>query len=80
MPRLNGYEACKRIRAQRIGPRPVVVALTGWGQEQDLAQSQAAGFDRHMVKPVEAETLEKLLAEVKPLGKAPRARGKRDSG
>ncbi|MEJ6020939.1 response regulator [Ramlibacter sp. PS4R-6] len=79
MPRLNGYEACKRIRAQAGGSRPVLVALTGWGQEQDLQQSRTAGFDRHMVKPVDADELEKVLAEVKPLGAAHRATAKRDS-
>jgi signal transduction histidine kinase len=61
MPRMNGYEACRRIRAQPHEKRPMLVALTGWGQEQDLAQSQAAGFDWHLVKPIEAEALEKLL-------------------
>jgi signal transduction histidine kinase len=80
MPKLNGYEACKRIRAQAGAARPVLVALTGWGQEQDLAQSQAAGFDRHMVKPVEADALEKLLSEVKPLAAPHRAQALRDSG
>jgi CheY-like chemotaxis protein len=80
MPRLNGYEACKRIRAQAHGERPVLVALTGWGQEQDLEQSHAAGFDQHMVKPVDAEALEKLLAGVKPLQASARAQKKRDKG
>jgi signal transduction histidine kinase len=63
MPRLNGYEACRRIRSQ-VQPTPLMVALTGWGQEQDIAKSQAAGFDRHLVKPVEAEALEALLNDV----------------
>jgi signal transduction histidine kinase len=62
MPRLNGYEACKRILTQIERP-PVMVALTGWGQEQDLAQSRAAGFDHHLVKPVGVETLQALLAQ-----------------
>ncbi|HEY8048187.1 MAG TPA: ATP-binding protein, partial [Ramlibacter sp.] len=61
MPRLNGYEACRRIRAQHHEHRPLMVALTGWGQEQDIAQSQAAGFDRHLVKPIEAAALEQLF-------------------
>jgi signal transduction histidine kinase len=61
MPRMNGYEACRRIRAQPHDKPPMVVALTGWGQEQDLERSQAAGFDWHLVKPIEAEALEKLL-------------------
>jgi signal transduction histidine kinase len=63
MPKLNGYDACRRIRAQHGAKRPMLVALTGWGQEQDLAHSREAGFDRHLVKPVEASALENLLAE-----------------
>ena len=62
MPRLNGYEACRRIRALPLQRRPLLVALTGWGQEQDLAQSRAAGFDKHLVKPAEGSALEELLA------------------
>jgi CheY-like chemotaxis protein len=62
MPRLNGYDACRRILQQSSGPAPLMVALTGWGQDEDLAQSRSAGFDRHLVKPVEADALEALLA------------------
>jgi CheY-like chemotaxis protein len=78
MPRLNGYEACRRIRAQ-MDPPPLMVALTGWGQEKDIAQSQAAGFARHLVKPVNADALEALLAEVRKAPATPMP-GKRDSG
>jgi signal transduction histidine kinase len=63
MPRMNGYEACRRIRLQ-TQQQPLMVALTGWGQEQDLAKSHAAGFDRHLVKPVSAEAIEAVLADV----------------
>jgi signal transduction histidine kinase len=63
MPRMNGYEACRRIRAQSPQP-PFMVALTGWGQQQDIEQSRAAGFDRHLVKPVEAGALETLLSDL----------------
>jgi signal transduction histidine kinase len=49
---LNGYEAARRIREQPQGERPVLVALTGWGQEEDRRQSRDAGFDAHMVKPI----------------------------
>ena len=69
MPRMNGYDACRRIRAQHRDKPPMLVALTGWGQEQDLERSQAAGFDWHLVKPIEAEALEKLL-EAHALGAA----------
>ena len=78
MPKLNGYDACRRIRAQQHARRPLVVALTGWGQEQDIAQSHAAGFDHHLVKPVEAEALEQLLASAVVRTTAPAAQ--RDAG
>ena len=66
MPRLNGYDACRRIREQPGGKDAVIVALTGWGQEEDKRRSQEAGFSGHLVKPVEPAALEKLLAELKP--------------
>jgi CheY-like chemotaxis protein len=64
MPRLNGYEATRRIREQPWGRDMIVVALTGWGQEVDRAKSKEAGCDGHLVKPVNLPDLEKLLAEV----------------
>ncbi|HST21803.1 MAG TPA: ATP-binding protein, partial [Blastocatellia bacterium] len=62
MPRLNGYDACRRIREQSWGKDVVMVALTGWGQDEDKRLSREAGFDHHLVKPIEPEALEKLLA------------------
>ena len=62
MPKLNGYDACRRIRQQPWGKTVVMVACTGWGQEQDKQRSQEAGFNLHMVKPVDPATLENLLA------------------
>ena len=62
MPKLNGYEACRRIREQAWGKNIVIVACTGWGQEDDKKKSQEAGFDFHMVKPVDPAALVKLLA------------------
>jgi CheY-like chemotaxis protein len=64
MPRLNGYEACRRIREQPWGRRLYLVALTGWGQEEDRARSKEAGFDAHLVKPLEPMTLHQLLADM----------------
>jgi signal transduction histidine kinase/ActR/RegA family two-component response regulator len=62
MPRLNGYEAARRIREQQQeGLR--LVALTGWGQEEDRRRSDEAGFDAHLVKPVDLAALTKLLAK-----------------
>jgi PAS domain S-box-containing protein len=63
MPRLNGFETARRIRATEWGRHIVLVALTGWGQEEDRRRSQEAGFDHHMVKPVELATLEGVLAQ-----------------
>lgn len=65
MPRLNGYEACRRIREQPWGRDVVIVAQTGWGQEDDQRKSREAGFDFHMVKPIDPAALERMLAELK---------------
>jgi len=62
LPRLNGYEACRRIRQQPWGKDLVMVALTGWGQEEDRHRSREAGFDAHLVKPVDHDALTQLLA------------------
>ncbi|HVK13789.1 MAG TPA: ATP-binding protein [Gemmataceae bacterium] len=62
MPRLNGYDACRRIREQPWGRRILVAACTGWGQDEDRARSQEAGFDLHLVKPVDPAGLDRLLA------------------
>ena len=64
MPRLNGYEAARRIREQQRHKGLTLVALTGWGQEEDRRRSEEAGFDSHLVKPVDLAALTKLLAEL----------------
>lgn len=61
LPRLNGYEVARRIREQQGDARPVLVALTGWGQDEDRRRSEDAGFDAHMVKPVDDVALGRLL-------------------
>ena len=66
LPKLNGYDACRRIREQPWSKGTVIVALTGWGQEEDRRRSQEAGFDHHLVKPVDVNDLIKLLAGSKP--------------
>jgi signal transduction histidine kinase/CheY-like chemotaxis protein len=67
LPMLNGYEAARRIRAQQGQKRrPVLVALTGWGQDEDRRRSEEAGFDAHVVKPVDDAVLGRLLAELSP--------------
>jgi signal transduction histidine kinase/ActR/RegA family two-component response regulator len=62
LPKLNGYEAARRIRDEPWGGNVALVALTGWGQEEDKRRSLEAGFDHHLTKPVETAALEKLLA------------------
>ena len=62
MPDMDGYETSRRIRAQHANDT-VLVALTGWGQDEDLRQSRAAGFDHHLVKPADIERLREILAE-----------------
>jgi CheY-like chemotaxis protein len=61
MPNLNGYEACRQIRAKEWSRNTLVVALTGWGQREDRERSQAAGFDQHFVKPVDPKQLLRYL-------------------
>lgn len=61
LPKLNGYEACRRIREVDLARRPVIVALTGWGQDEDRRRSQEAGFDHHLVKPVDIADLNSIL-------------------
>ena len=62
MPKLNGYEAARRMRQHPWGRGMVLVALTGWGQEDDRKKSAAAGFDHHLVKPVDIDALTKLMS------------------
>jgi PAS domain S-box-containing protein len=65
MPRLDGYEATRRIRAQPWGRDVIIIALTGWGQNEDKARSHEAGCDGHLTKPVSLPDLERLLEHVK---------------
>ncbi len=64
MPELDGYETARLIRARRWGKSMMIAALTGWGQEEDRRRSLEAGFDHHLVKPVERRSLHKLLREL----------------
>jgi CheY-like chemotaxis protein len=62
MPGMNGYEVARTIRA-RFPTRPAaLVALTGWGQDDDRRRAREAGFDHHLVKPAEIDALQRLLA------------------
>ena len=64
MPKLNGYEVGRRMRQHAWGKDVVLIALTGWGQEDDKRRSMEAGFDFHLVKPVLPDALDELLAGV----------------
>lgn len=61
LPRLDGIEAARRIRAAAWGRDVLLIALTGWGQEDDRRTSRDAGFDHHLVKPADHETVLRLL-------------------
>jgi PAS domain S-box-containing protein len=63
MPRLDGYETARRLRASPESEGAMLVALTGWGAEEDRARSSAAGFDRHLLKPALPADVEAVLAE-----------------
>ena len=60
MPEMDGYDLCRRIRALR-GTSTMIVAITGWGQEEDRRRAHEAGFDLHLTKPVDADALESLV-------------------
>ena len=61
MPNMNGYDACRLIRSHEWGRNMLLIALTGWGQEEDRARSHAAGFDQHFVKPIDPKVLIRYL-------------------
>jgi CheY-like chemotaxis protein len=65
MPRMDGYEAGRLIRAA-LGPEILMVALTGWGQEEDQRRAMEAGFDLHLTKPAEPHALEAIIASRAP--------------
>jgi CheY-like chemotaxis protein len=66
MPGIDGYETARRIRAQ-FQERPIsLVALSGWGQEEDRRRATEAGFDHHLIKPAEIPALQSLLRSLQP--------------
>jgi signal transduction histidine kinase len=77
MPLLDGYEVARRIRAQAWGKRITLVALTGWGQDSDRRRSQEAGFDAHLVKPLDLAKLTQLLSRLPAPGGADEAGGRK---
>ncbi|MFN0244302.1 MAG: PAS domain S-box protein [Planctomycetota bacterium] len=69
LPRLNGFDVCRKLRERPWGASALVIALSGWGQDGDRRKSKEAGFDAHLVKPLDHAVLTKLLAS------APQPRG-----
>jgi signal transduction histidine kinase len=63
MPGLNGYEVAQRVRAQPWGAKPLIIAATGWGQEQDRQKATRAGFDLHLTKPFDPRMLTEIIAQ-----------------
>lgn len=72
MPDLNGYRVAEALRAEPWGASPYLIALTGWGQDEDKRKALAAGFDAHLTKPIELDQLTRLL-ESRRHGMPPRA-------
>jgi CheY-like chemotaxis protein len=64
MPGMDGYELARRIREQSAFRDLVLIALTGWSQEEDRRRSFAAGFDHHLIKPMDIDTLQELMVSV----------------
>ncbi len=66
LPHVDGYELARRIRAMPAGDRFKLVAITGWGQDSDRERARAAGFDRHLTKPVRLQTINEVLKAITP--------------
>ena len=66
LPRLDGYEVCRRLRSETWGRGLVIIAVSGWGAEEHVARAKAAGFDAHVVKPADPRRVIALLAEHVP--------------
>lgn len=64
MPGMNGYDVARAIRAEPLLKKAVLVAQTGWGQEEDRRKSREAGFDGHLVKPIDFKAMQTLIASV----------------
>lgn len=70
LPRLNGYEVAQRIRGSAWGSQMFLIAVTGWGQDEDRQRSAEVGLNFHMVKPIGPEALEGVLAGLAPTSPA----------
>src|SRR5207249_2046889 len=64
MPKLNGYDAARRIRDEPWGKEIILIAVTGWGRDEERRLARDAGFDKHLLKPVDPQSLMQLVAEL----------------
>lgn len=79
MPRVSGYDVCRRIRQEPWGRQMCLVAVTGWGQEEDRRRTAEAGFDFHLVKPVDPDEVQQLLAACTAVPQLDDVRGEADT-
>jgi CheY-like chemotaxis protein len=63
MPSMDGFETCRRLRAESFGQDAYVVAVTGWGQEEDRRRALSGGFNAHLTKPADPRPLEQILTD-----------------
>ncbi len=75
MPRVNGYDACRQIRAESWSQGMLLIAQTGWGQDEDRRRTEEAGFDGHLVKPIDPDALLALVASLSAVGPRPAGAG-----
>jgi len=66
MPRVTGDQVARAIRSEPWGGKVLMIAVTGWAEPEDKARTTAAGFDRHLTKPIDIDEIEKLLADFAP--------------
>jgi DNA-binding response OmpR family regulator len=69
LPKISGYDVARQIRAKR-GAQPLIVAITGWGQEEDRQRARDAGFDHHFTKPVDLDRLMEVVERDRPRPRA----------
>jgi CheY-like chemotaxis protein len=66
LPDVDGYHVAQRIRSAPTGARVILVALTGYGRPEDIRRAREAGFDAHVIKPVDPDALTKILSDLTP--------------
>jgi CheY-like chemotaxis protein len=71
LPEMDGIEVCKRVRELELDYTPVMIALTGWGMQEDLRRTKDSGFDHHLVKPVAPDDLFRLLDKLSKAATSP---------